>query len=175
MRRHRARPVSHFAATPGKRQPVLQFDAHRPEQVANHPSIDPCGGGRHASSVTLSTNRLQISKTQFSCAVSKRDYIWFTHLECTVKHQEFFMFKAAIKMALALTVIAGMSAASSAQSIIGSPMAGSAGAGNSAINGIAPGPANLGIRSDPSGVRNAARVAAPPQPSISVPTITPYH
>jgi hypothetical protein len=92
-----------------------------------------------------------------------------------VKHQEFFMFNAAIKMALALTVIVGMSASSSAQSIIGSPMAGSAGAGNSAINGIAPGPANLGIRSDASGVRNAARVAAPPQPSISVPTITPYH
>jgi hypothetical protein len=33
---------------------------------------------------------------------------------------------------------------------------GSAGAGNSAINAIPPGPANLGIRSDPSGVRNAA-------------------
>jgi hypothetical protein len=92
-----------------------------------------------------------------------------------VKYQEFFMFDAAFKMAFALTVIAGMSAASSAQSIIGTPMAGSAGAGNSAINGIAPGPANLGIRSDPSGVRNAARVAAPPPPSISVPTITPYH
>jgi hypothetical protein len=91
-----------------------------------------------------------------------------------VWNQEFFMFNAAIKI-LALTVIVGISAASSAQSIIGTPMAGSAGAGNSAINGIPPGPANPGIRSDPSGVRNAARVAAPPQPSISVPTITPYH
>jgi hypothetical protein len=85
------------------------------------------------------------------------------------------MFNVAIRMVLALTVIVGMSAASSAQSIIGTPTAGSAGAGNSAINGIPPGPANLGIRSDPSGVRNAARVAAPPLPSISVPTITPYH
>ena len=85
------------------------------------------------------------------------------------------MFNVAIKMVLALMLIAGMCAASSAQSIIGTPMAGSAGAGNSAINGIPPGPANLGIRSDPSGVRNAARVAAPSLPSISVPTITPYH
>jgi hypothetical protein len=125
--------------------------------------------------VILSTNRLQLSKTQFSCAGSKPDYIWLMHLECTVKHQEFFMFDAAFKMAFALTVIAGMSAASSAQSIIGTPIAGSAGAGNSAINGIPSGPANPGIRSDPSGVRNAARVAAPPLPSISVPTITPYH
>jgi hypothetical protein len=125
--------------------------------------------------VILSTNRLQLSKTQFSCAGSKPDYIWVTHLKCTLKYQEFSMSNAAIKMALALTVIAGMSAASSAQSIIGTPMAGSAGAGNSAINGIPPGPANPGIRSDPSGVRNASRVAAPPLPSISVPTITPYH
>ena len=70
------------------------------------------------------------------------------------------MFNVATKMALALTVIVGMSAASSAQSIIGTPMAGSAGAGNSAINGIPPGPANLGIRSDPSGVRNASGRAA---------------
>jgi hypothetical protein len=85
------------------------------------------------------------------------------------------MFNAATKIALALTVIVGMAAASSAQSIIGSPMAGSAGAGNSAINGIAPGPANLGIRSDPSGVRNSSRASAPPPPAISVPTITPYH
>jgi hypothetical protein len=84
------------------------------------------------------------------------------------------MFNAATRIALALIVIVGMSA-SSAQSIIGTPMAGSAGAGNSAINGIPPGPANPGIRSDPSGVRNAARAAAPPLPSISVPTITPYH
>ena len=85
------------------------------------------------------------------------------------------MFNAATRIALALTVIVGTSASSSAQSIIGTPMAGSAGAGNSAINGIPPGPANPGIRSDPSGVRNAARSAAPPLPSIGVPTIAPYH
>jgi len=81
------------------------------------------------------------------------------------------MLNASIKLALALTVVAGMSAAASAQSIIGTPMAGSAGAGNLAINGIAPGPANLGVRSDPSGVRNTMRVAGPRAPSIRVPTV----
>jgi hypothetical protein len=81
------------------------------------------------------------------------------------------MFSATSKLALALTVIVGISASASAQSIIGTPMAGSAGAGNSAINGIPPGPANPGVRSDPSGVRNALRVAAPGSPSISVPTV----
>lgn len=80
------------------------------------------------------------------------------------------MLNASIKLALALTVIVGMSA-SSAQSTIGTPMAGSAGAGNLAINGIPPGPANLGVRSDPSGVRNTVRVAAPRPPSISVPKV----
>ena len=34
-----------------------------------------------------------------------------------------------------------------------------------------PGPANPGVRSDPSGVRNAVRMALPQSPSISVPTI----
>ena len=81
------------------------------------------------------------------------------------------MFKASSKLALALTVIAGISASASAQSIVGTPMAGSAGAGNSAINGIPLGPANPGVRSDPSGVRNTVRVAAPRSPSISVPTV----
>jgi hypothetical protein len=84
---------------------------------------------------------------------------------------EFFMLNATSKLALALTVIVGISASASAQSIVGTPMAGSAGAGNSAINGIPPGPANPGVRSDPSGVRNAFRVAAPRSPSISVPTV----
>jgi hypothetical protein len=81
------------------------------------------------------------------------------------------MLNATSKLALALTVIVGISASASAQSIIGTPMAGSAGAGSSAINGIPPGPANLGVRSDPSGVRNAVRVAAPRSPSTSVPTV----
>ena len=81
------------------------------------------------------------------------------------------MFKASSKLALALTVIVGISASASAQSIVGTPMAGSAGAGNSAINGIPLGPANPDVRSDPSGVRNTVRVAPPPSPSIGVPTV----
>jgi hypothetical protein len=82
------------------------------------------------------------------------------------------MFNASIKLALALMVILGMSAASFAQSAVGTPNAGSAGAGMSAINGIPSGPANAyGINGDPSGLRNAFKVAAPPPPSISVPTV----
>ena len=81
------------------------------------------------------------------------------------------MFNASSKLALALTLIVGISASASAQSIVGTPLAGSAGAGNSAINGIPLGPANPGVRSDPSGVRNTLRVAAPRSPSISVPTV----
>jgi hypothetical protein len=72
------------------------------------------------------------------------------------------MFNASSKLALALAVIVGISGYASAQSIVGTPMAGSAGAGNSAINGIPLGPANPGVRSDPSGVRNTVRMAAPP-------------
>lgn len=81
------------------------------------------------------------------------------------------MFNATSKLVLALIVIVGISASASAQSIVGTPMAGSAGAGNSAINGIPLGPANPGVRSDPSGVRNTLRVAAPRSPPISVPTV----
>ena len=40
------------------------------------------------------------------------------------------------------------------------PPAGSAGAGNSAINGIPSGPANPSVLSDPSGIGNASRVPA---------------
>jgi hypothetical protein len=61
------------------------------------------------------------------------------------------------------------------QSFVGTPMAGSAGAGNSAINGIPPGPANPGMRSDPSGVRNSVRMAAPRSPSISVSRVPRFH
>jgi hypothetical protein len=39
------------------------------------------------------------------------------------------------------------------------PPAGSAGAGNSAINGIPSGPANPSALSDPSGIGNASRIA----------------
>ena len=49
------------------------------------------------------------------------------------------MFNASSKLALALAVIVGISASASAQGFVGTPMAGSAGAGNSAINGIPPG------------------------------------
>jgi hypothetical protein len=81
------------------------------------------------------------------------------------------MFNAPSELALALTVIVGISGPASAQGIEGVPMAGSAGAGKSAINGIQLRPANPGVRSDPSGVRNAVRMAAPRSPSISVPTV----
>jgi hypothetical protein len=43
------------------------------------------------------------------------------------------------------------------------PPAGSAGAGNSAINGIPAGPANPSVLSDPSGIGNASRL--PPLPT----------
>jgi hypothetical protein len=89
------------------------------------------------------------------------------------------MFNASIKLSfklvLALIVIAGMSASSFAQSAVGTPNAGSAGAGDSAISGIPSGPANVdGINNaigDPSGLQNAYKVAAPPPPSIGVPKI----
>jgi hypothetical protein len=81
------------------------------------------------------------------------------------------MFNASSKLALALTVIVAISASASAQSIVGSPMAGSAGAGNSAISGVPIGPANPGVRSDPSGVRNTVRMAASRSPSVRVPTV----
>ena len=81
------------------------------------------------------------------------------------------MFNASSRLALVLTLIVGVSASASAQSILGTPMAGSAGVGNSAINGIPLGPAKPGVRSDPSGVRNSVRLAAPRSPSIGVPTV----
>jgi hypothetical protein len=89
--------------------------------------------------------------------------------------KESFMLNASIKLALALTVVVGMSASASAQRFNGTPLAGSAGAGDSAINGIAPGPANPGLRSDPSGVRNTIRTAGPRSPSIRVPTVPQFH
>jgi hypothetical protein len=85
------------------------------------------------------------------------------------------MFKASSKFVLALTVIVGLSASASAQGFVGTPMAGSAGAGNSAINGVPIGPANPGMRSDPSGVRNSVRMGALRSPSISVPTVPHFH
>jgi len=53
--------------------------------------------------------------------------------------------------------------------------AGEAGSGNVPISGIPTGPANVGginnVTVDPSGIANAARIPALPQPNISVPTI----
>jgi hypothetical protein len=53
------------------------------------------------------------------------------------------------------------------------PPAGSAGAGNSAINGIPFGPANPSVLSDPSGIGNASRLpplnSNPPPPVASGP------
>jgi hypothetical protein len=46
------------------------------------------------------------------------------------------------------------------------PPAGSAGAGNSAINGIPYGPANPSAIGDPSGIGNASRI---PPPGVNVP------
>jgi hypothetical protein len=54
-------------------------------------------------------------------------------------------------------------------------MAGEAGAGNSPISGIAPGPASPGginnVISDPSGIENAAKIPSLPPPRINVPVI----
>lgn len=54
-------------------------------------------------------------------------------------------------------------------------MAGEAGAGNLAISGIPPGPANVGglnnVLEDPSGIGNASKVAPLPPPQITVPVV----
>ncbi len=54
-------------------------------------------------------------------------------------------------------------------------MAGEAGAGNSPISGIPPGPANPGglnnVIADPSGIGNASKMAPLPPPRITVPAI----
>jgi hypothetical protein len=85
----------------------------------------------------------------------------------------FAMSNTSTKIAVAiLAVLAAAPAASYAQF---ARSAGSAAAGNVPISGIAQGPANAGgmnnVVVDPSGVGNAARVAAPPPPRISAPAI----
>jgi hypothetical protein len=81
----------------------------------------------------------------------------------------FAMSNTSAKIAIALLLAFASPAASFART------AGQAGAGNVPISGIPPGPANVGginnINVDPSGIGNAARVAALPQPHITVPTI----
>jgi hypothetical protein len=73
------------------------------------------------------------------------------------------------KIVLALLVLLSAPAASFAR------MAGEAGMGNVPISGIAAGPANAGgmnnVTVDPSGVGNAARMAPPPSPRITVPVV----
>ncbi len=83
------------------------------------------------------------------------------------------MSSTSTKIAIAiLAVVAAAPAASFAQF---ARSAGSAAAGNVPISGIAQGPANAGgmnnVTVDPSGIGNAARVAAPPPPRISAPVI----
>jgi hypothetical protein len=79
------------------------------------------------------------------------------------------MSNTSTKIAIALVVALAAPAASFARN------AGEAGMGNVPISGIAPGPANVGGMNnatvDPSGIGNAARMAPPPQPHISVPVI----
>jgi hypothetical protein len=80
------------------------------------------------------------------------------------------MSNTSIKLALALLVVLAAPAASHAR------VAGAAGSGNVPISGIPPGPANAGgmnnnVLVDPSGIGNAAKVAAPPPPRTSVPVI----
>jgi hypothetical protein len=83
------------------------------------------------------------------------------------------MSSTSTKFAIAILVVVATAPAASYAQFARS--AGSAAAGNVPISGIAPGPANAGgmnnVMVDPSGVGNAARVAAPPPPRISVPAI----
>jgi hypothetical protein len=79
------------------------------------------------------------------------------------------MSKTSAKVALAFFIFLAAPTASFAM------MAGEAGAGNSPISGIPPGPASPGglnnVRADPSGIGNASRMAPLPPPQITVPTI----
>ena len=63
-----------------------------------------------------------------------------------------------------------------ASSLAQTPLAGSAGAGNAAISGIPPGPANNPTLSDPSGIGNASRAPTPPSQALipSVPVSPGY-
>jgi hypothetical protein len=76
------------------------------------------------------------------------------------------------KVALALLLVLATPAASFTQF---ARSAGSPGAGNVPISGIAPGPANAGgmnnVGVDPSGIGNAAKVTPLPPPRIAAPVI----
>ena len=79
------------------------------------------------------------------------------------------MSNSAKTIAIALLVFLAAPAASFAR------MAGEAGMGNVPVSGIARGPANAGgmnnVAVDPSGIGNAARMAPPPSPRITVPVV----
>ena len=79
------------------------------------------------------------------------------------------MSKISAKIAVGLFIFLTAPAASFAM------MAGEAGAGNLAISGIAPGPANAGgvnnVLNDPSGIENAYKVPSLPPPHITVPVV----
>jgi len=86
------------------------------------------------------------------------------------------MSKTSIKIAFAVLLVLATPAASFAQ--VASPrMAGAAGSGNLPISGIPSGPANPGgmnnVMVDPSGVGNASRMAALPQPYRAAPVPVP--
>jgi hypothetical protein len=65
----------------------------------------------------------------------------------------------------------GAGTAAGSGSAVGTPNAGSAGAGTTGVSGIPPGPGSIGgpnnTVNDPSGIGNAAKVPPPPPPSTS--------
>jgi hypothetical protein len=83
------------------------------------------------------------------------------------------MSNTSVKVAIALLMVLAIPAASFARG------GGARGGGSAAMGNLGGGRANAGALNgalgsmsvDPSGVGNAARVAAPPPPRISVPTI----
>jgi len=79
------------------------------------------------------------------------------------------VFKTSPKVLFMLLIVVATPAASSAR------QAGEAGTGNTSINGVPPGPANVGginnVGVDPSGIGNASKMPPLPPPRISVPVI----
>jgi hypothetical protein len=86
------------------------------------------------------------------------------------------MSNTSMKIAFAVMLVLATPAASFAQ-FAGSRAAGAAGSGNLPISGIPQGPANPGgmnnVTVDPSGVGNASRMSALPQPHIASPVPIP--
>ena len=82
------------------------------------------------------------------------------------------MSNTAAKIAFVLLLSLTTPAASFAQT---ARIAGAAGSGNVPINGIPPGPANVGglnnVTVDPSGIGNASKIAPLPPPHITIPVV----